>query len=162
MEKNRGRLERRTLTTTTVGTDTCDWPGLRQFLRLERTTVARGESTTTVSYAVTSHSVASSTPEQLLALWRDRWAIENRLFWVKDTVMREDHCRIRTGHAAYAMSLIRNAIINYFRGYDTPSIAAAFRANVLQLDALLARLGILIQCVAVHVMPARVDKLCHS
>ena len=112
MEKNRGRVERRSVTTTTVGTDTSDWPGLCQFVKLERTTTIRGETRTTLSYAVASHSVESSTPEQLLALWRGRWLIENRLFWVKDSVFREDHSRIRTGQAAFAMSIIRNAIIN--------------------------------------------------
>jgi len=133
------------LTTTTVGTDTCDWPGLSQFLKLERKTTVKGETKTTVAYAITSRSVESSTPEQLLALWRDRWAIENRLFWVKDAVMREDHSRIRTGQAAFAMSIIRNASINSIRASGNTCIAAAFRSNVLQLTSLLARLGIIIQ-----------------
>ena len=69
IEKSHGRIERRTLTTTTVGTDTCDWPGLRQFLKLERETTVKGETKTTVAYAITSRSVASSTAEQVLALW---------------------------------------------------------------------------------------------
>lgn len=105
-------MERRTLMTTTVGTDRCDWPGVRQFLKLEREVTVKGETQTTVAYAITSRSVASSTVEQLLALWRDRWAIENRLFRVKDMTLREDHSRIRTGKAAFAMSIIRNATIN--------------------------------------------------
>jgi hypothetical protein len=73
----------------------------------------------------------SASAEQLLGLWRDRWAIENRLFRVKDAVMREDHSRIRSGQAARAMSVIRNAIIGYFRTYDTPCVAERLRANVL-------------------------------
>lgn len=133
------------MTTTTIGTDTCDWPGLSQFLKIERKTTVNGETKTTVAYAITSRSVESSTPEQLLALWRDRWAIENRLFWVKDAVMREDHSRIRTGHAAFAMSIIRNASINYISASGNTCIADAFRSNVLQLTSLLARLGIIIQ-----------------
>jgi predicted transposase YbfD/YdcC len=132
------------VTTTTVGTDTSDWPGLRQFVRLQRSTTIHGETTTTVSYAVASHPVESSTPEQLLTLWRSRWLIENRLFWVKDAVFREDHSRIRTGQAAFALSIIRNAILNYFRACGVESIAAEFRANVLKLDHLLTKLGIFI------------------
>lgn len=130
------------MTTTTVGTDTSDWPGLRQFVRLERSTTIRGKTKTTVSYAVSSHPVKSSTPEQLLALWRGRWLIENRLFWVKDAVFREDHSRIRSGQAACALSIIRNAIINYFRACGVERIAAEFRANVLKIDHLLTKLGI--------------------
>ena len=113
-------------------------------MKLERMTTVKGKTKTTVAYAITSHSVASSTVEQLLALWRDRWAIENRLFWVKDVTLREDHSRIRTGQAAFAMSIIRNASINYIRSSGHPSIAAAFRSNALRIPALLARLGILI------------------
>lgn len=133
------------MTTTTVGTDTCNWPGLRQFLRLERETTIKGETKTTVAYAITSRSVASSTVLQLLALWRCRWAIENRLFWVKDVTLREDHSRIRSGKAAFVMSVIRNATINYIRSSGKECIAAAFRSNVLRIPALLTRLGIIIQ-----------------
>lgn len=114
-------------------------------MKLERTTTIKGETKTTVAYAITSHTPESANAEQLLTLWRDRWAIENRLFWVKDAVLREDHSRIRTGNAAFAMSLLRNAIINYFRAYGEPSIAAAFRYNVLHIQPLLAKLGIFIQ-----------------
>ncbi len=143
IEKNRGRVERRTLTATTIGTDTCDWPGVRQFLKLKRETTVKGEVKTTVSYAVTSRSPNSSTAEELLALWRNRWAIENRLFWVKDVTLREDASRIRTGHAAFTMSIIRNASINYIRSSGQSSIAAAFRTNTLRIPALLTRLGII-------------------
>ena len=132
------------MTTTTVGTDTCNWPGLRQFLRLERETTIKGETKTTVAYAVTSRLSESSTAEELLALWRDRWAIENRLFWVKDATLREDHSRIRTGQAAFAMSVIRNASVNYIRSSGNQCIAAALRANALRIPALLTRLGIFI------------------
>ncbi len=143
-EKSRGRIEVRTLTTTTVGTDTSDWPGVRQFLKLERETTVKGKNRKTVSYAVTSHSPESATAEQLLRLWRDRWGIENRLFWVKDVTFREDHCRVRTDNAAFAISVIRNATINYIRASGQPSIAAALRSNVLLLTHTLARLGIVI------------------
>ena len=98
-----------------------------------------------MSYAITSHSVESSTPEQLLALWRDRWAIENRLFWVKDAVLREDHSRIRTGKAAYGMSVLRNATINYLRACGETNIKAALRANAIKVNQLLSQLGIIIQ-----------------
>ena len=144
LEKSRGCVERRTLTITTIGTDTCDWPGVRQFLKLKRRTIINGETKTTVAYAVTSRSAESSTAEELLALWRDRWAIENRLFWVKDVTFREDHSRIRSGKAAFAMSIIRNASINDIRSSGHQCIAAALRSNTLRIPALLTKIGILI------------------
>jgi predicted transposase YbfD/YdcC len=121
IEKNRGRIDRRTLTTTTVGTDMSDWQGLWLFLKLEREVTVKGKTTKTVNYAVTSHSVASATPERLLGLWRDRWSIENGLFWEKDVVLGEDHSRIRTG---------------------LENVAAATRSNILRIDRLLSRLDI--------------------
>ena len=144
LEKSRGRVERRTLTATTIGTGICDWPGLRQFLKLERETTIKGETKMTVAYAVTSRSVESSTAEELLTLWRDRSAIEIRIFWVKDVTLREDHSCIRTGRAAFAMSVIRNATINCIRSSGNQCIAAALRANTSCAPAFLARLGIFI------------------
>ena len=138
------------MATTTVGTDTCNWPSLRQFLRLERETTIKGETKTTVAYAVTSRSLESSTAAELLALWRDRWAIENRLFWVKNVTLREDHIPIRTGQAALAISVILNASVNDIRSFGNRGIAAALRASALRIPALLAGLGIFISRVAVR------------
>ncbi len=128
----------------TVGTDTSDWPGLRQFLKLERETTVKGKVRKTVSYAITSHSVTSATATELLTLWRDRWGIENRLFWVKDVTFREDHSRIRTGNAAYAMSVIRNASINYIWASGISCIAKALRKNALLIPHTLAKIRIVI------------------
>ena len=86
LEKNRGRIERRTMTTSTQDLAWADWPGLGQFLRLERSVTVHGETTTTVQYAITSLSPDRASPERLLDLWRGRWEIENRLFWVRDVV----------------------------------------------------------------------------
>lgn len=70
---------------------------------------------------------------------------ENRLFGEKDVVLREDHSRIRTGLAAFAMSVIRNETINCIRASGLENIAAATRSNILQIDRLLSRLSILNQ-----------------
>ena len=69
-EKKRGRFEVRKLTSTTVGIDTSKWPGIKQFLRLERTTTIDGETKRSVSYAVTNLSRDQVDAETLLKLWR--------------------------------------------------------------------------------------------
>ena len=38
---------------------------------------------------------------------RSHWGIENALHWVLDMAFREDESRIRTGHAAHNLSLLR-------------------------------------------------------
>lgn len=141
VEKSRGRYERRTLTTTTVGVDQFGWPGAAQAVRLERQTVIHGETRTTVQYAVTSASRERADAQTLLAGWRGRWGIENRVFWVRDVVFHEDRSRIRTGQAPHALSIIRNAAINLLRHAGVKNLTAALRHHALKLDALLARLN---------------------
>lgn len=141
VEKNRDRIETRLLTTTTVGVDTCDWPGVAQMLRLERTTTHKGETKITVSYAVTSATREQADAHMLLDAWRGRWGIEST-FWVRDVVFGEDHSRIRTGSAPFVLSHIRNATINLCRTLELGNIAAAIREHALKLDVLLTRLGI--------------------
>lgn len=140
-EKNRGRIEVRTLTSTTVGLDTCDWPGVQQMLRLERVTTEKGVTRRTVSYAVTSATRDQANAATLLSAWRGRWQVES-VFWIKDAVLREDHSRIRTRGAPFVLSHIRNAFITMCRGLELGSVAATVREHALKLDVLLARLGI--------------------
>ena len=141
VEKSRGRLETRSLTSTTIGIDTCDWPGVRQMLRLERTTTWKGQTKTTVCSAVTSVSSEQAPAETLLAWWRGRWGIEST-FWVRDVVFGEDHNRARTGSAPFVLSQIHNAAINLCRTLKLGNIRAAIREHALKLDGLLTRLGI--------------------
>lgn len=141
MDKSRGRIETRTLTSTTVGVDTCDWPGLGQMLRLERIITEKGVTHRTVSYAVTSAERPRANAADLLRGWRGRWGLEST-FWIRDAILREDHSRIRTGGAPLVMSHIRNALINMCRALGLPSTAATVREHALKLDVLLARLGI--------------------
>jgi len=37
--------------------------------------------------------------QQMGALVRSHWAVENSLRWVLDMVFRDDECRVRTAHA---------------------------------------------------------------
>ena len=142
MEKNRGRIERRTLTTSSLSVSAAGWPGLNRFVRLERRTTIHGQTTITVSCAVTSLAPEQADAAALLAMWRGRWDIENRLFWVRDVVQREDHSRIRSGHAPESMSILKNAAINYLRTLKVPNLAAAFRENAVKVAPLLRNLGL--------------------
>ena len=127
---------------TTVGIDTAKWPGIKQFLRLERETTIDGKTTKTVQYAVTSLSREQVDAETLLRLWRGRWDIENRLFWMRDVVFKEDLSRIRTGNAYTAMIAFRNTGITMLRALKVPEITAAIREHVVKLNVLLQRLNI--------------------
>jgi predicted transposase YbfD/YdcC len=64
-----------------------------------------------VQYAVTSLTREQADAARLLRLWRARWGIENRAFWVRDEVFGEDASRTRTGLPPHVMSVFRNAAI---------------------------------------------------
>jgi predicted transposase YbfD/YdcC len=46
---------------------------------------------------------------------RGHWGIENRLHWVLDAVFREDQSRLRKGHGAKNMAVVRHFAINLIR-----------------------------------------------
>lgn len=46
---------------------------------------------------------------------RNHWGIENRLHWILDTTFREDLSRLRTGHGAKNMAIVRHFALNLVR-----------------------------------------------
>ena len=51
---------------------------------------------------------------------RSHWAIENRLHWTLDVTFAEDQSRLRKGHGAKNMAVIRHFAINHIRKADEP------------------------------------------
>jgi len=141
LSKGHGRIERRTLTVSTVqGLGLRGWPGLQQVLRLERVVTSGDQETRTVSYAVTSVSVGRLTARQLLQLWRDHWGIENSCFYVRDVTLGEDRCRVRTGHAGLNLAHVRNFALSVVQRLGAANVAAQLRQHLFHPTVLLKRL----------------------
>jgi len=104
------------------------WPGLAQVGRLTSLRRRRGETTTEVSYLITSLSAQQASPAHLLRLMRGHWGIENRLHWVRDVTFDEDRCQIRTGAAPQVMAALGNTVIGLFHLRGVTNIAAALRS----------------------------------
>jgi predicted transposase YbfD/YdcC len=51
---------------------------------------------------------------------RGHWGIENRLHWVLDVVFADDQCRLRKGHGARNMAVVRHFAINLVRSAPEP------------------------------------------
>lgn len=46
---------------------------------------------------------------------REHWGVENALHWVLDVSFREDDCRIRRGHGAQNLAVLRQMALNLLR-----------------------------------------------
>jgi predicted transposase YbfD/YdcC len=46
---------------------------------------------------------------------RSHWAVENKLHWVLDVLMREDLARNRTNHGAHNLAILRHMGTNLLR-----------------------------------------------
>jgi hypothetical protein len=138
-----GRVEVRTIRTTTRLNGYLDWPDVGQVCRLERVVRRGGKEAREVAYAITSAGPEWADAEALLGWWRGHWGIENRLHWVRDVTMGEDASRIRTRSAPEGMAGLRNAAISLLRLAGAGNIAAALRENAYHVREVLARIGIL-------------------
>lgn len=139
-----GRIERRSITTSSVLAGHSDWPGLEQVFRLERTREEKktGAREHEVVYGVTSLSANEAGPDERLALVRGHWSIENRSDWVRDVSFDEDRSQVRVGNIPHVLAALRNTAIGLMRTIGECNIAAACRRFAAQPHAALALLGI--------------------
>jgi hypothetical protein len=138
MDKGHGRLERRTLTSTTALSDGyLDWPHLGQCFKLVRERTVGGETTTETVFGITSLTRERADALRLLKLVRSHWSVEG-LFHVRDVTFGEDACRARTGAAPAVLSALRNAAITMLNQNAVTNIAAALRRHAAHPDEALA------------------------
>jgi hypothetical protein len=143
IDKGHGRIETRKIAVRTKLPARLDaiWPDLAQIVRIERRRELRALCQRQVIYAITSLPPERYHAEELLALSRDHWQIENRLFHVRDITFAEDACRIRSGNAPSAVAHLRNAALTVIRKRKLKPRPAreAFAANPKAAIRLLAR-----------------------
>jgi predicted transposase YbfD/YdcC len=125
-DKGHGRIEQRTVSVIKE----VDWlDGDRRFpgeLRLPHAaTLIRVQSRAELSdrsrfearYYVSSAELSA---RQAAEAVRGHWAIENQLHWTLDVVFAEDQSRLRKGHGARNMAVVRHFAINLVRTAPEP------------------------------------------
>jgi predicted transposase YbfD/YdcC len=144
VNKGHGRLETRRVTCTDDLDDYLRWPGVQQVLRreCERVTLKTGEVMRAVTYAITSLRAEEATAEDLAALWRGHWGIENRRHYVRDVTLGEDACQMHVGAAPQALAAVRNALISLLRHAGWTNIAAGLRHYSTSIEEALAFIGV--------------------
>jgi predicted transposase YbfD/YdcC len=116
VEKGHGRLEVRTLRTTSILTCHEQWEGLSRGFAITRERAIRGVTTVEVGYGITSLSETAATASDLLNDLRDHGKIENQLHDVRDVTLAEDACRVRSGSAPQVLAALRNAVVHLLSG----------------------------------------------
>ena len=120
MEKGHGRIETRKLWSLEIDPSTLGLAGAAQLIRLEREvqTVRQGKGikqTHEVAFPFTSLWPEEAGPDQLQALTRDHWSIENGQHYRRDRTQDEDRCPVRDTTAARNLSLFRSLAIFLFK-----------------------------------------------
>ncbi|MGH6856603.1 MAG: transposase [Methylocella sp.] len=107
----------------------CNGPARRKSYALSRRRWIKGKESVEIAYFVTSLTREQASPEPLLALAREHWAIETKLHYVRDVSLSEDRCRVRAG--ARALACIRNLVLAIIRraGLSVPEARDNFRED---------------------------------
>lgn len=134
-DRGHGRCETRQLWLSSALAGYLDWPDARQVGKVERRVEGDRRTRGETRYVVTSLGPEVAA-DQILALVRGHWSIENRLHYVRDVTMGEDASRVRTGAAPQVLAAFRSAALNLLRHQGATNIAAARRALAWQHSAL--------------------------
>lgn len=122
-------METRRIWTTERLNDYVQFPHAAQVACVEREVFVIRLNTTRIErvYLISSQTRAQASPEQLLALNRGHWGIENKLHYVRDVAFDEDRCRARKGNTPRTLACLRNFAISLLRLLRVPNIKAALR-----------------------------------
>ncbi len=134
-----GRIEERTLTTSSLLKDYSDWPHLEQVFKYDCTVTDKKTGTRTEStcYGITSLTAREAGSKRLLDIVRGHWRIENELHYRRDVLLNEDHCGLRLPQLVHVFSILNNWVLGLFALSGGGNFAAAQRRfNALPDQAL--------------------------
>jgi predicted transposase YbfD/YdcC len=126
-DRGHGRIETRTIQVMPAPRD-LPFPHVKQVFLIERTvTDLAGMSLSNVAVlGVSSLDSARGTPQVIAEAVRGQWKIES-LHWLRDTIYREDHSKVRTRSGPRIMASLRNLAIGALRLNGRTDIAEATR-----------------------------------
>jgi hypothetical protein len=111
-ERNRARLEIRSLECLEVTPPQVGFPGARLAARLETRVRRKGKWCREVVYLLSSVTLQELQAQGMLALKRGYWVVESRLHHCLDISLQEDQSRVRTPSAARVLGTIRRVVLS--------------------------------------------------
>jgi predicted transposase YbfD/YdcC len=121
VDKGHGRIEERTVTVCR----TVDWlvgdrrfpgelrlPDAATVIKVDARAEIKGKTRTETRYYISSATLSAQAAADAV---RSHWAIENSLHWVLDVTFKDDLSRVRTGHGARNMAVVRHFAFNLVR-----------------------------------------------
>ena len=147
-DKGHDRIEQRTVTVARE----VDWldgdrrfpgevrlPHVATIIRVASRAELKDRSRFETRYYVSSAALSAQRAAEAV---RSHWAIENSLHWVLDVTFADDQSRLRKGHGARNMAVVRHFAINLVRaGNDKRSIRLRRKCAGWDLQYLAAILG---------------------
>ena len=124
-----GRIETRSIWTTTALNDYLDFPHVAQAFVIERERIEKttGKRSTELAYGVTSHSPEQANPQRVLATNRQHWCIENSCHYIIDWNFDEDRGRIRTGYGPENTTRLRRFAVGLIKSKGVHCVAQKMR-----------------------------------
>ena len=124
-ELQHGRLESRTIWTTTALNDYLDFPHVGQVFAIERRRIEKktGKESTEIVYGLTDHTPDSADAARLLTFNRAHWGVEAH-HYILDWNWDEDRCTIRTGHGPENITRLRRFATGLIKSKGCDSVAA--------------------------------------
>jgi len=124
-----GRIEQRSIWTSTRLNDYLEFPGVGQVFVIERHSIDKktGERSIDTVYGLTSHPPASANAARVLAFNRGHWSIENGCHYVLDWNWDEDRCSLRTGHGPENLTALRRFAIGIIKSKSRDTVAATIQ-----------------------------------
>jgi predicted transposase YbfD/YdcC len=148
VDKGHGRIEQRTVTVA----HEVDWlnsdrrfpgelrlPEVAAIVRVASRAELKDRGRFETRYYISSAALSATRAAEAV---RSHWAIENSLHWVLDVTFRDDQSRLRTGHGARNMAVVRHFAINLVRAVaDSRSIKLRRKRAAWDPNYLAAILG---------------------
>lgn len=112
-----------------------NWVGLQTIVMIQSERHLAGQVSQETRYFISS---LANDAQQILAVKRSHWGIENKLHWVLDMAFREDDCRVRQGNAAQNLAVLRHMALNLLKqertakgGINAKRLLAAWNEDYL-------------------------------